>query len=395
MITKNLVSLLFIISGMLFYQHVSFAQDSTIVNHQSLVTELNNLNQELRNQNEKTQLLLAQSERNFELASKIIDWSSMFFATLVIFLGIAGWIGARRFRQIDETGKEMALTLEQMKAELLKMQQLRNESQVSIDELKVRFERERKELMEIIHYMNQGEDAYESGEMKNAIKIYSRIISLKPDSPEAHYMLGTTYSANGDYIHAIEHFKKAIDLRPTYYEAFYGLGRTYRRYGDFDLSIKSLEKALEFNPEFIGATTSLGHTYLRKGETSKAIYWYEKSIEIDPSFSLPYLCLARIAYKQGEIEKALKFYNTAKEKIDRIESEGKLRYWQTYHLGEISLVLGDSNLAQSYYSRAFAMNAAKETLKAMKYNLELLKSSHSPPNDVDKFIRFFDDKLAR
>lgn len=75
----------------------------------------------------------------------------------------------------------------------------------------------------------------------------------------------------------------------------------------------------------------------------------KKSIEIDPNFSLPYLCLARIAYKQGEIEKAIKLYGTAKEKIDRIESEGKLRYWQTYHLGEIYLVLGDINLAQSYY----------------------------------------------
>jgi hypothetical protein len=178
MITKSLISLLFILSGMLFCQHVSFAQDSTIGNRQPLITELNNLKQELQNQNEKTQLLLAQSERNFELASKIIDWSAMFFATLVIFLGIAGWIGARRFKQIDEAGKEMAITLEQMKAELRKMQQIRNESQVSIDELKVRFERERKELMEIIHYMNQGEDAYESGEMKNAIKIYSRVISL-------------------------------------------------------------------------------------------------------------------------------------------------------------------------------------------------------------------------
>jgi tetratricopeptide (TPR) repeat protein len=382
-----------VISAIVFSQHSSNAQDSTAVNPKTSITELNNLKQELRNQNEKTQLLLAQSERNFELASKIIDWSAMFFATLVIFLGIAGWIGARRFKQIDEAGKEMSATLELMKVELLKMQQLRNENQKAIEELKAKFERDRKELMEVIYYMNQGENAYESGELKNAIKIYTKVINLKPDSPEAQYMLGTTYSANSDYPKAIEHLKQAIELRPNYYEAFYSLGRTYRRYGDLDLSIKCLEKALELNPEYTGATTNLGHTYLRKRELSKAIYWYEKSIEIDPDASLPYLCLARIAYQQGEIEKAITLYKTAKEKIDKIESEGKLRYWQVYHLGEMCLVFGDAKEAESYYNRAFAMNAAKETLRSMKYNLDLLKASPSPPKDIDSFIKFFDDKL--
>ena len=36
----------------------------------------------------------------------------MYFAILVVFLGIAGWIGAKRFKQIDETGQKMKYFLD-------------------------------------------------------------------------------------------------------------------------------------------------------------------------------------------------------------------------------------------------------------------------------------------
>lgn len=386
---------LFVIVGISFCQNLSYAQDSTIVDFKKAINELNKLRQDLQKQNEKTESLLDESERNFELASKIIDWSSMFFATLVVVLGIAGWIGARRFKQIDETGKEMAILLEDMKDELSKMQQLKNENQKAIDDLKMKFERERKALTEIIHYMNQGENAYEKGEMEKAIEIYTKIIKLKPDSAEAHYMLGNAYSANGDQISAIDHFEKAVELRTDYYEAFNNLGRALRRYGDWDASIKHIAKALEINPKFVTAIINLGHAYLRKGDLTKAVSWYQKSIDMSPDDPLPHLCLGRIAYLQGEIEKAIKLYNVARTKIEKRESEGKIRHWDVYHLGEIFLVLSNIENAESYHKKAFAMNSAKETLRAMKYNLDLLKSSPIPPANIDKFVKLFDEKLGQ
>lgn len=392
---KLCIFLSLIIFTIFFYQRLCYSQDSTSVNIKNSIAELNQLKQDIQNQNEKTRLLLNESERNFELASKIIDWSAMFFATLVVFLGVAGWIGARRFKQIDETGKEMATLLEKMKSELQQMQRLRDENQRAIDELKERIEKERKEFMEVIYHMSQGENAFEKGELEEAIKAYTKVITLKFDSPEAHFMLGNTYSANGDYDDAIRHLKKAIELKPNYYEAFYNLGRTYRRYGDHDLSIEYLKKSLEFNPKYVNSTTNIGHAYLRKGEPAKAKEWYQKSIAIDPNAPLAYIGLARIAYLQSEIEKALEQYNIAKEKIEGKINRRRFRYWDIYHLAEIHLVLNKIQQAESYYNQAFAMNAAKETLRAIKYDLELLKSSANPPTDIDKFIKIFNEKLGQ
>lgn len=388
--------LLLFVLGIFSYPYFLYAQDSTTANTKSaIINELNALRQNLQTQNEKTKLLLEESIRNFELASKIIDWSAMFFATLVVVLGIAGWIGARRFNKIDESAKEMANLLKEMKDELLEMQRLKDENQKSIDELKIKFEKERREVIEIIYFLNQGEDAYEKGEMERAIEIYTKIIRLKPDSAQAHYMLGNAYSANGDHLNAIEHLKKSVELRPDYYEAFNNLGRTLRRYGDFELSIKYLEKSLEINPKFTASAINLGHAYLRKGELTKAISWYQKSIDISPNDPLPHLSLAMIAYQQGEIEKAVGLCKIARIHIERRESEGKLRHWDVYHLAEISLVLNKVEDAESYYKKAFAMNSAKETLRAMKYYLDLLKASPVPPLNIDKFVKIFEEKLLQ
>lgn len=382
--------------------YLSFGQDTSHVNLQDSVTtniqktarELNQLKKELERQTEKTQSFLTQSERNFELAGKIIDWSAMFFAVLIVVLGIAGWIGARRFKQIDETAREMAELLEKMKNELQGMQDLRKENQIAINEFKIGIEKDRKEIIETLYYMNEGDLAYEQGEIERAIESYNKVIALNPKSPEANYMLGNAYSANGEYEKAITYLKKAIELKPDYFEAYYNLGRTYRRSGDFDLAIDSLKKSMEINSKFVPTIENLGHTYFEKGEIEKAIEWYQKTLSIDSNHATAYMSIARIYYQKGETEKALKYYIIAKEKLEQILSEGRYRHWHVYRLGEVYLVLNDFEKAMAYYEKAFGMNSAQATLRAIMKNLNLLKFSPTPPKDIDKIIKFYENKLA-
>ncbi len=395
--TRTIFSGLFIIS--ILWQPIILGQDSVAVsNNDTTVGDnqyiVNKLREDLLKQNVRTKSLLTQSEKNFELASKIIDWSAMFFAMLVVFLGIAGWIGARRFKQIDQTSKEMVNLLEEMREELRRMENLRTENQQSMEEVKRGIEKDRKDVLELIYYMIRGDIAYEKGEIDKAIDAYSKIISINQNSPEANYMLGNCYSANGDNKNGIEYLTKATNLKSDYYEAYYNLGRVYRRKGDHELAIKNLEKSIEIKPNFVKAIENLGHTYSRMGDNNKALECYNRSIAFDPDHAVSYMSIAFLYHRQGEIEKAINYCKIAKEKIEKKIQQDKYRYWDIYHMGQIHLVLDEPEKAETFFRQATSMNSAKATLQVFLKSLETLKSSPTPPNSIDKFIKYFKSKLA-
>jgi len=319
----------------------------------------------------------------------------MYFALLVVFLGIAGWIGANRFREIEKTAKEMRNLLDNMKTELSQMQVIKDETQNEIDNIKKKIENESKEFMEVIYNINQGKFEFEKGELFRAIDYFKRIIKVKPESPEAHRLLGNAYSSNGEDEKAIYHLKEAIKLKPDYYEAYLNLGRAYRRYGNFDLAIEYSKKSIELNPKSVLAVEQIGLTFFQKGDELQAEEWYQKVKEIEPNYAMGFLGLARIAYKQGKLDKALEFYKYAKSKIMNLVDEGRCSHWDIYHLAEIHLACNNVDEAESDFNKAFLMNSAYETLRAIKWDLEVLKSSPYPPENIDKFLKIFENKLKK
>lgn len=368
----------------------SYAQDTTST---KINSEQEPLTLELIEKYQKMQLsLLRESERNFELAGKIIDYSALFFSLLVVFLGIAGWIGARRFRQIDHTSNEMKILLEKMQKELEQMQKIKDDNLAAIEDLKRKIENESKSFMEVIYLMRQGEILYEQGQLDEAINIYKKIINIKPNSPETYFMLGVSYSLNSDPSNAIHFLKKAIDLNPNYDEAFYELGKAFRRKGDLDLSIEYLNKSLEINPKQVRAIANIAYSYLKLNKFQEALNWYKKSTVVDPNYPLSYMGIALINSTLGNMTESLRYYDLAQELLELMLNEGTLRFWDTYHLGETYLISDRYTDAENYYRRALSMNAANETLHSILFRLELLKSSPKPPKGINKIIRLLTEK---
>lgn len=391
--SKNMRATIVFILLFLFIPSHSNSQNSTNAITTSKDSTLNSIIMSLQEQSDRSRSLLAESERNFELAGKIIDWSAMYFAMLVVFLGIAAWIGTRRFREIDTTSKEIADSYEQIQQELSRTTKLRDETQKAIETFKSEIERDKKQFMEIIYLMTQGESAFESGDLNKAIQVCERIVLLKPDFPEAHHMLGSSHSANGEYGEAIDHFKKAIALRPDYWDAYHNLGRTYRRARNWEACIMNLKKALELNPKSVRSAHNLGHTYLEMGDLESAFEWYRMSTKLDQrqDYSYGYLGMGKISLKQGEQEKASRFFQDAQKVI---EKRGRKSYWNFYYLGEIALVLGDAQKAELYYKKALAMNSALETLRTIEHDLEFLRGCPNPPENLEKCLQLVHSSTA-
>ena len=59
------------------------------------------------------------------------------------------------------------------------------------------------------------------GTFSKAIKLYKKVIFIKPDHSNAHHNLGNTYNQLGQFNKAIKAFKKAFKVQPSNLESLY------------------------------------------------------------------------------------------------------------------------------------------------------------------------------
>jgi tetratricopeptide (TPR) repeat protein len=91
----------------------------------------------------------------------------------------------------------------------------------------------------------QGVAANKKGDLDEAIRLYSRAISLKSDSSALYYVRGRAYSQNEQYNKAVSDLSRAIALKPGYAEAFNHRGVTYVGKGDKQKALADFRKACE------------------------------------------------------------------------------------------------------------------------------------------------------
>ena len=376
----------------IFFSSNALADDN-IKKIEKINIQIDSLKKEIAHEKEKMQLVIKQSDYTLDVSSKIIDWTSMILTIFVILFGIVGWIGTKRFREIDQTSKKMNILLSSMHEQYEETKNLGEKTKYTIEKLKKGFEADRKNLMTIFTRLREGELAYENGDMDIAINAYKKVLKINPNIPEANYMLGTSLSTKGFYLEAIKYLKKSIDLRGTDYKTYYNLGRAYRRHGNFRLAIENLIKAHEINPDFTYATEDLGHVYWESKEFNKALEWYEKTVRLDSNQAIGYVCIARISYYKGEIDKSIEYYNKAKEIIINLINYGTVRHWDYNQLGEIYLVLNNPKKADLYFKKSYVMNSTHGSLLSVAKVLKFLKSCDSPPDGTSSVLDFFSKKL--
>jgi tetratricopeptide (TPR) repeat protein len=88
-----------------------------------------------------------------------------------------------------------------------------------------------------------GVEANKKGNLDEAISLYSKAISLKPDSADLYFVRGRAYKMKDQYDSAISDLSKAISLRPSYTEAYNHRGVIYIGKGDTRNALADFTKA--------------------------------------------------------------------------------------------------------------------------------------------------------
>lgn len=89
---------------------------------------------------------------------------------------------------------------------------------------------------------------YELEEHPTAIEYFNRSLDLEPDSPFVYFLLGNSYSRNGNIIEAIRSYDFAIFLDFDIYTAHIDFAKRYEDMGRTERALKEYITAFEIDP---------------------------------------------------------------------------------------------------------------------------------------------------
>jgi len=116
-----------------------------------------------------------------------------------------------------------------------------------------------------------------------AEKHIKKAITLKPERPGYHYLLGFIYSIERGWNKAISEFEKALEKEPGNGEYLRGLGWAIYSSGDVARGLSCLEEANRLQPANANIMTDLAVAYFSSLNVHKAVEYAEKAVLIDPT----------------------------------------------------------------------------------------------------------------
>ena len=117
-----------------------------------------------------------------------------------------------------------------------------------------------------------------------AVSAVKRAIEEEPNHVEARTLLGWIDSEiRGDFDAAIKEYTRVVALRPDSPAAYGNLAVAQRRKGELGQAIDNLNKALERKPDFAAALTARGGIYAEQNKWVEARRDFEQALKISPA----------------------------------------------------------------------------------------------------------------
>lgn len=130
-----------------------------------------------------------------------------------------------------------------------------------------------KELISLIKNEGPGEDID---------RIFHIMLEEKPSSSQVSKQIALEAVQNGDYDVAVAELKKAISLNPNYPDLHNLLGIAYGNKGMADDAIMEFETSLKIHPGYLKARLNMALSLYEKGSKEEAMRHLEKVLEVDP-----------------------------------------------------------------------------------------------------------------
>jgi tetratricopeptide (TPR) repeat protein len=123
----------------------------------------------------------------------------------------------------------------------------------------------------------------EAGRPADAEALCRSILEVRPDQPQALFLLGVSCWQSRRDPAAVASIQRAIEHKPDFARAYDGLGQILRELGRVDEAVAAHRKAIELDPGGMGAYQGLGATLLQRGEIEPGLEAYRRAVELAPN----------------------------------------------------------------------------------------------------------------
>ncbi|MFZ8787696.1 tetratricopeptide repeat protein [Thermocrinis sp.] len=200
------------------------------------------------------------------------------------------------------------------------------------------------------------ENFYKAGDYGRAIEAGRAVVQKYPNNPDAHFCLGASYYAIGEFRLALEHLKKAESLTSDKEDLMYiynQIGLNYWRMGYLDDAMLyfsrslSLARSLEDRSGQAVVLNNIAGIYRDKGELDKALGYYEESLRLQTDKkekAITYNNIALIYVNKGKYKKAVEYLQKA------IEINERYGYYHTASISKLNL--GGTYIEMRDYKKA-------------------------------------------
>lgn len=131
-----------------------------------------------------------------------------------------------------------------------------------------------------------------------------KAVSLDPQLPLAHFLLGELNLYHSKIPEAVTEFEKELQLNPGYAAGYYKLADAYSRIQKFDEAEKLLQRSIWLDSTSTGPYILMGKVLEKKGETELAIRTLQRALAMDPNNPIPHHLLGQAYRELGRSEDA-------------------------------------------------------------------------------------------
>ena len=223
----------------------------------------------------------------------------------------------------------------------------------------------------------------EAGQTNEALSHFRRAVELGPADALARTNLGQMLLERGQAQEALPHCEEAVKLLPGVAALHHNLGNVLRELGEYDRAQAAYVQAIRLEPGLAKAHAHLGLLLKRKRRLDDAVVCLKRAIELDPSDPAFPEFLGDVCADRLDFAEAIKCYQQAlaiapQEKAAlrlslgwALQEEGRLsearqQYQEAQrlgpglaavhnHLAGVHEELGELDLAEAAYRRAFAL----------------------------------------
>lgn len=192
--------------------------------------------------------------------------------------------------------------------------------------------------------MEKGDAAFDAGDMKGAIEIYSSVLTTNPKNADALVYRGLAKYYEKDYINSMADANEAIKNAPTWGYPYYVRGRCQLSLNDYKKAVAEFTKCLQLQDvknaylyrgqanyklkEYSPALSDLNQVINKDEKNWDAFYWRywvysaikdlesartdaETLVKLQPKWADSFRCLGYVNEDQGKIPEAIAAYKQA------------------------------------------------------------------------------------